>query len=307
MWTLSGFADEIDPDLSTQCSVLGELGIRYIELRSAWNVNVLDLTGEQVAEVERILAEHGIRVSSIGSPLGKINIEDDFDAHLARADRAVQVARQLAAPFIRVFSFFLTAEQRPEDYRDKVIGRMSALAERASTGGVILLHENEKGIFGDVPARVHDIVTTVDSPALRLAWDAANYVQCGVVPFPEAYDAAAALHRLHPDQRRGAGYRRGRAGRRRRRPDPGNAAGFRDRRLRRDSVSMEPHLAYALNLGGFSGADNFIRATKAFTAILDAESIPYRFAERTARQEGERFASGRAVTPATDQQPRPMT
>ena len=188
MWILSGFADEIDPDLSTQCSVLDELGIRYIELRSAWNVNVLDLTGEQVAEVERILAEHGIRVSSIGSPLGKINIEDDFDAHLARADRAVQVARQLAAPFIRVFSFFLTAEQRPEDYRDKVIGRMSALTERASTGGVILLHENEKGIFGDVPDRVHDIVTTVDSPALRLAWDAANYVQCGVVPFPEAYE-----------------------------------------------------------------------------------------------------------------------
>jgi sugar phosphate isomerase/epimerase len=275
MWILSGFADEIDPDLSTQCSVLDQLGIRYIELRSAWNVNVLDLTGEQVAEVERVLAEHGIRVSSIGSPLGKINIEDDFDAHLARADRAVQVARRLAAPFIRVFSFFLTAEQRPEDYRDKVIGRMSALAERASAGGVILLHENEKGIFGDVPDRVHDIVTTVDSPALRLAWDAANYVQCGVVPFPEAYE----LLRPYTDyiQIKDAVLGTGEV----------VPAGEGDGRIRDTMrafatdgfdgfVSMEPHLASAHELGGFSGADNFIRATKAFTAILDTEGIAYR-------------------------------
>jgi hypothetical protein len=65
---------------------------------------------------------------------------------------------------------------------------MAALADRAQAGGVVLLHENEKEIFGDVPERVHHIATSVASPALRLAWDAANYVQCGVVPFPEAYE-----------------------------------------------------------------------------------------------------------------------
>lgn len=76
-------------------------GIRYIELRSVWNVNVLDFTDEQVADVRRVLAEHGIRLSSIGSPLGKITIEDDFDAHLARADRAAHVARQAALSSMR--------------------------------------------------------------------------------------------------------------------------------------------------------------------------------------------------------------
>ncbi|WP_182111237.1 MULTISPECIES: sugar phosphate isomerase/epimerase [unclassified Actinotalea] len=275
MWVLSGFADEIDPDPEVQCRVLDDLGIRYLELRSAWDVNVLDLSDEQVTEITRILAAHGIGVSSIGSPLGKVNITDDFDAHLRRMDRAVEVAHAVGAPYIRVFSFFLTAEQRPEAYRDEVVRRMSALAERAAAGGVVLLHENEKEIFGDVPERVHDLVTAVDSSALRLAWDSANFVQCGVVPFPEAY----ALLRPYTDyiQVKDAVLATGEV----------VPAGEGDGRLRETVraladdgyegfVSMEPHLADAHHLGGFSGADNFVRATRAFTAILEAEGVPYR-------------------------------
>ena len=209
MWTLSGFADEIDDDLETQCLLFDQLGIRFIEFRSAWGVNVLDLDDEQVARAHDILVSHGIQASSIGSPIGKVNITDDFDAHLARMDRAVWVAQQLGAPFIRVFSFFLTADQRPEDHRDEVVRRMTALAQRAEAGGVVMLHENEKGIFGDVPERVLDLVTSVDSPALRLAWDAANYVQVRRGPLPRGLRAAAPLHRLHPDQGRRARHRRG--------------------------------------------------------------------------------------------------
>lgn len=275
MWTLSGFADEIDPDLEIQCQVLDGLGIRFIEFRSAWDVNVLDLTDEQVERAAAILAAHGIRVSSIGSPIGKINIADDFAAHLVRMDRAVWVAQRLGAPFIRVFSFFLTPEQNPADYRDEVIRRMAALAQRALAGGVVMLHENEKEIFGDVPERVLDIVTAVDSPALRLAWDAANYVQCGVVPFPEAYellrpftdyiqikDAVLATGEVVP-----AGEGDGRLRETVRALAADGFDGF---------FSMEPHLAVAHHLGGFSGPDNFIRATEAFRAILDDEGIAYR-------------------------------
>jgi sugar phosphate isomerase/epimerase len=275
MWTLSGFADEIDPDLDAQCTVLKQLGIGFLEFRSAWDVNVLDLTDQQVSDARRILGEHGLQVSSIGSPIGKINIEDDFDAHLERMDRAVWVANALGAPFIRVFSFFLTADQKPEDYRDEVVRRMSALAENAQEGGVVLLHENEKEIFGDVPERVHDIVTSVSSPALRLAWDAANYVQCGVVPFPEAYellrpytdyiqikDAVLATAEVVP-----AGEGDGRIAETMRALAADGFDGF---------FSMEPHLAAAHHLGGFSGPENFIRATNAFTAILNAEGISYR-------------------------------
>jgi sugar phosphate isomerase/epimerase len=274
MWKLSGFADEIDPDLQTQCDVLTEVGIRYVEFRSAWGINVLDLDDKQIDQAASILAANNLSVSSIGSPIGKINIDDDFDAHVTRMDRALTVARKLKAPYIRVFSFFLRPDQSPEAHREEVIRRMRVLAEMAQLTGVVLLHENEKEIFGDIPGRVLDIVKSVNLPSLKLAWDAANYVQVGVTPFTEAYqilrphtvyiqikDAVLATGEVVP-------------------------AGDGDGQLR-DTVralaadgfdgffSMEPHLGSAHQLGGFSGPENFIRATKAFTSILQDERIDY--------------------------------
>ena len=274
MWTLSGFADEIDPDLATQCQVLRELDITHIELRSAWDVNVLDWSDEQLSEVESVLAAYSISVSSIGSPIGKINIEDDFEAHLRRMDRALTVAHRLRAPYIRLFSFFLRDDQAPADHRDEVIRRMRALVDAAAGHDVVLLHENEKDIYGDVPDRVLDLVESVDSPQFKLAWDAANYVQCGVRPFTEGYDrlrphvayiqikdALAATGEVVP------------AG-------EGDGEVLRTiRALRADGFdgffSMEPHLGSTHSLGGFTGTDLFVHATKAFTTLLDSEGIEY--------------------------------
>ncbi|WP_028932832.1 sugar phosphate isomerase/epimerase family protein [Pseudonocardia spinosispora] len=275
MWTLSGFADEIGPDPAEQCRQLRELGIGYLELRSAWGVNVLDLTDDQVEHLHAALARDGIRVSSIGSPIGKINIAEDFDAHLVRMDRAVQLAHRFEAPFIRVFSFFLDSGQAPADHRDEVLRRMRELPQRGADGGVVLLHENEKHIYGDVPERVLDIVESVGLPSLRLAWDAANYVQVGVRPFRDAYrmlrpytdyiqikDALLADGTVVP-----AGEGDGEL------PDTIRALvadgfdGF---------FSMEPHLAATDRFGGFSGAPEFARATRAFTDLLDVEGIRYR-------------------------------
>ena len=274
MWTLSGFADEIDPDLETQCQVLDELGIRYIEFRSAWGVNVLDLSDDQLNDAAAILAGHGIQVSSIGSPIGKITITDDFAPHLERMQHCVDVAKRLQAPYIRLFSFFIPQGDDPAAHRDEVIRRMTSLTACAEGSGVVLLHENEKEIYGDVPSRVLDIVQSVDSPTLRLAWDAANYVQCGVRPFTEGY---AAL-RPYTDyiQIKDALLATSKV----------VAAGEGDgqvpetmRALRADGFdgffSMEPHLALANPLGGFSGADEFRRATLTFTALLTSEGIDY--------------------------------
>ena len=274
MWTLSGFADEIDPDLATQCRLLNGLGISYLEFRSAWDVNVLDLTDEQLDEADKVLAAHGLSVSSIGSPIGKINIEDDFDAHLIRFDRAVAVAARFGAPYIRIFSFFLRPDQNPVDHRDEVIRRMRVMAERAAEAGMVLLHENEKEIFGDIPERVLDIVESVNLPSLRLAWDAANYVQVGVSPFTSAYPILAP-HTVYI-QVKDALLATGEV------VPAGDGDGqLREtvRALRADGYdgffSMEPHLGSTNPLGGFSGADHFVRATKAFTGMLESEGITY--------------------------------
>src|SRR5262245_28852819 len=126
MWTLSGFADEISPDLELQCEVLDELGIRFIEFRSAWGTNILDLDDDQLDEAARILDNHGIRFSSVGSPIGKIGIHDDFDAHQERFGRALEVAKRFNAPYIRLFSFFIPEGEDPASHRDEVLRRMGA-------------------------------------------------------------------------------------------------------------------------------------------------------------------------------------
>jgi len=274
MWTLSGFADEISPDLNEQCRVASGLGLRYIEVRSAWGVNILDLDDDQLATMKKTLADHDIKVSSIGSPIGKIFIDEDFAPHLERMRHAAEVAHFLGAPYIRIFSFFIRPGEDPDEHRAEVIERMRALARVAEEADVILLHENEKEIYGDIPRRCLDIVRSVGSPHLRLAWDPANFVQVGVKPYTDGYaslrphveyvqikDALAADGTVVP-----AGEGDGELART-------------IRALRHDGFdgffSLEPHLAMGHATGGFSGPDLFTTAWRAFTGLLAAEEIEY--------------------------------
>lgn len=187
MWTLSGFADEIDPDLAVQCQVLNELGIRHLEFRSAWGTNVLDLSDAELTRVAQTLAAQEIGVTSIGSPIGKVPVTDDFEPHLARFHRALVVADRLGAPVIRLFSFFIPDGDDPDDHRDEVLRRLSAIAAAAEGRGVVLALENEKKVYGDLPRRLVDVFESVGAEHLRLAWDPANFVQNGVRPYDDAF------------------------------------------------------------------------------------------------------------------------
>ena len=156
---------------------------------------------------------------------------------------------------------------------------MRAIAEVAEQAGVIAVHENEKEIYGDIPRRCLDIVTSVDSPNLKLAWDPANFVQCGVKPFTEGYEALRP-HTVYI-QIKDALVRRllGGGGRRRRRSRSLETI----RALRGDGFdgffSLEPHLATQNALGGFSGAELWTQAHAAFTDILHSEGIRVRMSQ----------------------------
>src|SRR5215212_564966 len=104
VWRLSGFIDEISADSTEQCKVASGLGLGYVEVRSAWRTNILDLDKAKLGTLRHTLAEYGLTVSSIGSPIGKISIDDDFPPHLERMRHAVEVAHTLEAPYIRIFS-----------------------------------------------------------------------------------------------------------------------------------------------------------------------------------------------------------
>ena len=274
MWTLSAFADEISPDLDEQLETLAAESIRHLAFRGVWKKNVLDLSDTEIETVRAALARAGIAVSSIGSPIGKIPIGDDFAPHLARFQRAIQVAHALEAPFIRIFSFFMPAGQDPARYRGEVLDRMEQLVRAGEGSGVALVHENEKEIYGDTPARCLDILTQIDSPTLRAAWDPANFVQCGVRPHSEGYAALRPyIAYVHvKDALLGSGQV--------------VPAGHGDGELRETLAalrasgfdgffSLEPHLASAGKFSGFSGPDLFRTAAGAFKDLLREQAIEW--------------------------------
>jgi sugar phosphate isomerase/epimerase len=177
----------VDPDPKVQAAVLLALGARHIEVRSAWGVNVSELRPEQVAELKKTLDAKGLKVSAVASPIGKVDIGLPAEHEVSRLRQIISVAKGLDTRYIRIFSFFRGENQTQDDIRDDVLTRMRALAREAESAGVVLLHENEKGIYGDTPQRVLDLMESVDSPALRVAWDNANFVQVGVKPYTEGY------------------------------------------------------------------------------------------------------------------------
>ncbi|AJT42507.1 sugar phosphate isomerase/epimerase family protein [Psychromicrobium lacuslunae] len=269
-WKLSGFGDEIDDDPVVQCAVLQALGANHLELRSAWGVNVVDFSAKQLEQLAELLKSRGMAVSAIASPIGKVSVELPVQHELDRLERAIAAAQAFDARYIRIFSFYYQGEA--ELVRDAVMERMAALADRAAQAGVVLLHENEKDIFGDIPARVLDIVQTVNSPALRLAWDAANFVQVGVRPFSEGYallrpyleylqvkDALLSDASVVP-----AGQGDGEVQRTIEALRDDGYTGF---------ASLEPHLAEAFALGGFSGPAAFGVAARAFAKVLDHAGV----------------------------------
>lgn len=265
-WALSGFGDEIDDDPAVQIAVLQALGASYIEVRSAWGTNIVDLSDDQLAALAGLLKEKGMQVSAIASPIGKVDVSLPVEHEVERLRRAVNAAKVLGAKYIRIFSFYYGESVPVDSIRDAVIERMRALAAVAEEEGVVLLHENEKAIFGDVPDRVLDIIESVNSPALKVAWDAANFVQVGVKPFDEAY--AKLRPHLEYLQVKDALFSNGHVvpagegdGDLLRTVEALKADGF------TGFASLEPHLAGAHGLGGFSGPTAFGIAARAFAKV----------------------------------------
>jgi len=98
MIRLTGFADEIGPDLDLQINTLRAEHMQYLELRAVWETNVLDLTKAQRREVKDRLDDAGVGVSSIGSPIGKAPIDSPWAEHLERFRHCLDVAEFFAAP-----------------------------------------------------------------------------------------------------------------------------------------------------------------------------------------------------------------
>jgi len=185
---LSAFADEIDMDLKVQMDVLEKHNISYIEMRGVNGKGLVEYSLDEVRDIKRQLDARGFKLSSVGSPIGKILITDDFTPHLEKFKHTMEIAKIMECKYIRMFSFFIPKGEDAAKYRDEVMNRWSQFVGLAKGSGIILLHENEKGIYGDTAERCLDLLKTMNCDYVKAVFDPANFVQCDEETYPKAYN-----------------------------------------------------------------------------------------------------------------------
>lgn len=186
---ISGFSDEICDDIAGQFKALNKLGIEYFEPRGINGKNISTLNDEEVRELKNEMIKYNIKASSIGSPIGKIKLTDDFDEHFEVFKRVVKTAKMIDTKYIRMFSFYHDGgDEWTEDEREAVIERLSKMIDYAKKEEVILLHENEKDIYGDTVSRCVDLMENLYCDNFKAVFDMANFVQCKQ-DTKEAYNA----------------------------------------------------------------------------------------------------------------------
>lgn len=177
---ISGFSDEISKSIDVQFEVLNKLNIKYFEVRGVDGKNISTLSDEEVLELKAKMEQYGIEVSSIGSPIGKMKIEDDFAPHFEVFKKVVKIAKTLGTKYIRMFSFYHEGgDEWTAAEREEVLARLRQMISYAKEQDVILLHENEKEIYGDTADRCIDLMKELFCDNFRAVFDPANFVQCG--------------------------------------------------------------------------------------------------------------------------------
>ena len=174
---LGAFADEAGSSVAEQIAAMVDNDIQNLEARNIEGKNFVELSIAEAKELKARLDAHGLRVWSIGSPFGKIGIQDAMEPHLDKLKHTLELAEVMGSERIRVFSFFIPEGEDATIYRDEVMGRLSRMVETTAGSNVMLCHENEKGIYGDTAIRCAEILANF--PQMGGVFDPANFIQCG--------------------------------------------------------------------------------------------------------------------------------
>ena len=268
-FVLSAFGDEIDDDIEKQFQVLNELDICYLDLRKAWGINVADLDDRQIQDLKLACRKYSIKISCIGSPVGKSLITDNLDETKATLKRILDIAVLLETDKVRIFSFYPPQNQHQDKYIEQSVQRLKSMADLAKTYGIILIMENENGLVGDTPERCRKILDNVGSNNLRFVWDTGNFPHSGVensvdIGWPILSDYVECVQikdaRLSDRKITVAG--------------EGDGQILKLLQFLRDHgyhgfLALEPHLKLTGQRGGFSGPGGMLNATKALRDIMN--------------------------------------
>ena len=181
-WTLSAFADEAGETLTEQIAALTEAQIDHVDLRNVDGFNIVDLPLDHAENIRKKLEDVGIAVCMYGSPIGKIDIADDFQIDVRRMKHLGELRQIFGADAVRMFSYFNKHQAPPNRWRAEAVDRIKRLVELAEQHGLVLYHEHEPGVYGGNLETVMDLYTQareLGSDRFRLIFDFDNYNQAG--------------------------------------------------------------------------------------------------------------------------------
>jgi sugar phosphate isomerase/epimerase len=272
MLKLAAFADEISPKLDEQIDFCVRNQISFFELRGVYGKNVLDFDADLRKEIKTKLAANGLGVACIGSPIGKVKINEPWAPHFDRFKIAVDAAEFFGAPLIRIFSYYPPEGGNILEHQQEVISRFQIKVDYIKDRNVTLVHENERHIFGEKVRECLLLMKQINSPKLRSAFDFANFVQAGEKPgsnWPLLKAYTTHIHVKDAMLKDGKVVPAGEG-------DGDVASILRDAYASgyRGLLSLEPHLAAHGQFSGFSGPQLFQTAVDALKKICREQNIP---------------------------------
>jgi len=196
--------DEISQDLGHACDVAARrFGMKWIELRSMWDKNILNLNSQETADAKRILEKYKLQVTDIASPLFKVdwpgapkskfspkrdqfNADFTFDQQDDVLERSIELAKQFGTDRVRCFDFWRLDDQQP--YRSAMNEKLHDAAEKVGSKGMILVLENESACNTATGTEAAAVLSAIRSKYLMLNWDPGNAAAHGEKAYPDGYN-----------------------------------------------------------------------------------------------------------------------
>ncbi|GBC98941.1 D-tagatose 3-epimerase [bacterium HR17] len=190
---LAVITDEVSQDLEVVLALARAFGLAAIELRSLWNKAPHELTADEVRRIKQRCADEGLTVCSIASPVFKCDYGDprQEQAHMDILRRCVDIAHELGAPLVRIFTFW---RKPPYPSWDAIAEKLHAAACVVEGTGLILGVENEPTTMATNARKVVAVLTRLQHPQVKAVWDPGNDVfdPDREVPYPDGYETVKA-------------------------------------------------------------------------------------------------------------------
>jgi sugar phosphate isomerase/epimerase len=317
---ISAFADEAANAKTAveQLSVIAALGLRFysprfVDVAGSGKVkHVTELELDELARLKSLHQQYGVGVTSIGSRLGKIKLQDVEDGShnkyvtdekYRETDVAmtIQAAHALDAKLIRGFSFYHPKGHDPVDYVQQAADRLGPIVDECAAAGLVYGLEVEANLVGQSGRLLAALAKAVGRSNLVCIFDGGNISSQNLSPleclaeYRAMRDHLGWIHikdyRVDPnlkwtgvvDEERLKNFVPCDIG------DSGHELILRDlrthlpelnERMKKHGVpgvflELEPHLKGGGQFGGFSGPDGLGVALRALCRTLDYVRIGY--------------------------------